>query len=109
MANAYSVLGQSNPSATTNTTLYTCPSSTQMVNGLLLVCNRSATPTSLRIAIRPAGASISNEHYVYYDLPIGGNDAFECLRGLSLEATDVVTVYATLATLSFTMCGVEIT
>jgi hypothetical protein len=32
MATTYKVLGQSNPSATTATTLYTCPASTQTVS-----------------------------------------------------------------------------
>jgi len=109
MTYSYKVLGQQNPSATTATTLYTVPSTTEMINGLLMVCNRSSTATSFRIAVRPNGDALANEHYIYYDLPIGGNDSFECLRGLSLDASDVVTVYATLATLSFTMYGLEIT
>jgi hypothetical protein len=109
MASAHKVLGQSNPSAATNTTLYTVPGATQAIVSTITVCNRSATATSFRIAIRPAGASISNEHYIYYDVPIAGNDAFAATLGFALATTDVITVYATLATLSFTATGVEIT
>lgn len=109
MAVALKVLGQSNPSATTATTLYTVPAATTAVASTLTVCNRSATATSFRVAVRPAGAALSNEHYIYYDLDIAGNDTFAATLGLSLAATDVVTVYATLATLSFSLFGQEAT
>jgi len=101
------VLGQSAPSATTLTTLYTVPASTQSVVSTITICNRSATATSFRIAIRPSGASISNAHYIYYDVAIGGNDTFCATIGITLNSTDVVSVYATLATLSFSLFGQE--
>lgn len=101
------VLGQSNPSATTNTSLYTVPSSKSTVASTIVVCNRSSTATTFRIAIRPAGATLSNEHYIYYDCPILGNDTFCATIGITLATTDVVTVYATLATLSFNLFGDE--
>lgn len=104
---ANKVLGQSNPSAATLTTLYTVPASTEAVGSTILVSNRSDVATSFRIAVRPAGAGISDEHYLYYDVPIGGNDTFAATVGITLEATDVVSVYATLATLSFNLFGQE--
>lgn len=107
MTDTLKVLGQQNPSAATLTTIYTAPASTQAVISKLTICNRSATPTTFRVAIRPAGAAISNEHYTHYDVPIGANEPWEGLAGLSLGATDVVSVYATLATLSFNLFGVE--
>jgi len=105
MATAISVLGQSNPLATTLTTLYTVPAATTTACSSIVVCNRSATATSFRIAVRPAGAAISNEHYLFYDVAIAGNDTFVATIGITLAATDVVSVYATLATLSFNLFG----
>lgn len=107
MATVLKVLGQSNPSATTLTTCYTVPASTTAVCSTIVVCNRSSTATSFRVAIRPAGASISNEHYIYYDVAIGGNDTFCATIGITLATTDIVSVYATLATLSFNLYGQE--
>jgi hypothetical protein len=107
MATTIKVLGQSNPSATTLTTLYTVPALTSAVCSSLTICNRSATATSFRVAIRPSGASISNEHYLYYDVAIAGNDTFIATIGITLATTDVVSVYATLATLSFHLYGQE--
>lgn len=108
MANVWKVLGQSNPSAATLTTLYTVPGATSAVASSIVVCNRSATQTTFRVAIRPAGAAISNEHYLYYDVTIAGNDTFIATIGITLATTDVVSVYATLATLSFNIFGQEI-
>jgi hypothetical protein len=107
MPNTIKVLGQQNPSAATLSTLYTVPGATSTVVSTITVCNRSTTATSFRIAVQPGGASISNEHYIYYDIPIGGNDTFAATIGITLAATDVVSVYATLATLSFSIFGQE--
>jgi hypothetical protein len=109
MASTYKVLGQSNPNAATLTTLYTAPASTSAVGSSIMVCNRSAVATEFRIAVRPAGAAISNEHYIAYDVPIAGNEAISFVIGPTLATTDVMSVYATLATLSFTLFGQEIT
>lgn len=107
MATVRKVLGQSNPSATTNTDIYTVPASTDTVISSLLVCNRGTAETYFRVAIRPAAAVISNEHYIYYDVVLAGNDTFAATLGITLAATDVVTVYATDATLSFHLFGQE--
>lgn len=109
MATTLKVLGQSNPLATTLTDLYTVPALTSTVCSSIFVCNRSAVATSFRIAIRPNGVAISNEHYLYYDLPIPANDTFTATVGLTLGNTDVVSVYATDATLSFNLFGQEST
>lgn len=109
MASTYKVLGQSIPSATTATTLYTVPAVTSAVGSTLTICNQSATATSYRIAVRPAGASLATSHYVAFGAPIGGNDFHTLTLGITLATTDVVTIYATLATLSFSLFGCEIT
>lgn len=107
MATTLKVLGQQNPIAATLTTLYTVPSITTTACSSIIVCNRSLIATSFRIAIRPVGVAVSNEHYLYYDVTIAGNDTFVATIGISLAATDVISVYATLATLSFGLFGQE--
>jgi hypothetical protein len=109
MPNAYKVLGQSNPSATTLTTLYTVPSSTSAVVSTLSVANIGTAATTYRIAVRPAGATIANAQYLAYDVPIAGNDSVMLTLGLSLATTDVVSVYAGSANLAFSLFGSEIT
>lgn len=109
MADTLKVLGQSAPLAATLTTLYTVPAATSTVVSTITISNRSATATSFRIAVRPAGAAIADAHYLAYDVPIAGNETITLTLGISLATTDVVSVYATLATLSFGAFGVEIT
>lgn len=108
MPTAYKVLGQVAPSATTDTTLDTVPSATQAVVSTISVCNRAATAATYRIAVRPAGATLANLHYIAYDAAIAANDSTFITVGITLAATDVITVYASSANLSFSAFGSEI-
>lgn len=108
MATAYKVLGQSNPSATTNTTLYTCPAATETVISSIVVCNQAGTGGTYRIAVRPNGATISAEHYIVYDASIAANTTVAYTLGVTLDASDIVTVYASSANISFNAYGSEI-
>ena len=108
MATTYKVLGQVNPSATTATTLYTAPASTQTIVSTISVCNLTGAELSFRIAIRPGGATIANQHYIAYDSKVAGNDTTFITVGATLGATDVITVYASTANLVFNAFGSEI-
>jgi hypothetical protein len=108
MATTYKVLGQVAPSATTATTLDTVPSATQCVVSTIAVCNRAATAATYRIAIRPGGATLANEHYIAYDSTVAANDSTMLTIGITLGAADVITVYASTANLSFSAFGSEI-
>jgi hypothetical protein len=108
MATTYKVLGQVNPSATTATTLYTAPASTQVVVSTISVCNQTQGELSFRIAIRPAGETLAAKHYIAYDSKVAGNDTVFITVGATLGATDVITVYASTANLSFNAFGSEI-
>ena len=108
MATIYKVLGQSSPSATTETALYTVPSATSFVASSVIVCNRSAVLSTFRISIAVGGGATANKDYIYYDLPIGANDTFIATIGVTLAATDVVRVYASNTNLSFSLYGSEI-
>jgi glucose-6-phosphate dehydrogenase assembly protein OpcA len=104
---AKKVLGQVNPSATTATTLYTVPSAKSAVVSSLTICNQAASTATFRIAVRPAGATLAAVHYVAYDVTVGASDTTALTLGLTLATTDVVTVYASTATLSFHAYGDE--
>lgn len=108
MPTTYKSLGQSNPSATTATTLYTVPSSTSTVVSTITVCNQASTAGTFRLAVRPAGASLAAQHYLAYDTPIAANDTVALTLGITLATTDVVTVYASSANMSFAAFGSEI-
>jgi hypothetical protein len=109
MAITYKVLGQSNPSANTNTTLYTVPAATSAVCSTLVICNQAASAATFRVAIRPAGATIATQHYTSYDTNLNANDSITITIGITLATTDVVTVRANTTTVSFNLFGSEIT
>ena len=108
MATTYKVLGQSNPAATTATTLYTVPSATQAVVSTIVIANLTSTAATFRIAVRVAGATLANSQYVAYDVTVGASDSTALTLGITLNATDVVTVYGSTANLTFTAFGSEI-
>jgi hypothetical protein len=108
MPTTYKVLGQVNPSATTATTLYTVGAGKSAVISTITVCNQAASAATFRIAVRIAGSALSAEEYIAYDSTVAANDTTAFTIGLTLAATDVVTVYASTATLSFNAFGSEI-
>lgn len=108
MPSNYKVLGQSSPAASTLTTLYTAPAATQAVASTLSICNYGVS-TLIRVAVRPAAAGIANQHYVVYDATLNANESLFLTLGLTLAATDVVSVFAGTATVSFNLYGSEVT
>ena len=108
MATTYKVLGQTAPSATTATTLYTVPSATSTIVSTIAVCNRDTSSGSYQIAVRPAGASLANQHYIVYNATIPGNSTDTITIGVTLATTDVITVYASTANFSFSAFGSEV-
>ena len=64
----YKVLAQSAPSATTATTLYTATNAT--IVSSLNVANTGGAADTIRIAVRPAGATLANLHYLVYGVQV---------------------------------------
>jgi len=108
MATSYKVLGQSAPSATTNTDVYTVPAATETVISTVIIANRAATAGTFRLAVRPNGAAIADQHYLAYDIPIAANDSTTLTLGITVDATDVITFYASSANMSINVFGSEI-
>ena len=108
MATTYKVLGQANPAATTATSLYTVGAGKSAVVSTITVCNQASSAATFRIAIRPAGATLAATHYISYDSTVAANDTTALTIGITLAATDIITVYASTTTLSFNAFGSEI-
>lgn len=108
MPTVYKVLGQSYPSVTTLTTAYTVPSATSTVVSSINVANLGGNQDTIRIAIRPAGAAIANQHYIAYNVPLAAGAVLQLTSGYTLATTDVVSVYSTTGTSAFSVYGSEI-
>jgi hypothetical protein len=109
MATTYKILGQSNPSATTETELYAVPSLTSTVVSTVTIANQAATSATYRIAVRPAAdASTAAKHYIVYGATVAANDTTMLTLGITLAASDTLRIYASTANISFSAFGSEI-
>lgn len=101
----YRVLAQSAPAATTATTLYTATNAT--IISTLNVTNTGGAADTIRIAVRPAGATLANLHYIAFGVQVPSGSLLAVTVGITLANTDVVTVYSTTGTSSFSAFGSE--
>jgi hypothetical protein len=101
----YKVLAQSAPSAATPSTLYTATNAT--IVSSLNVSNTGGAADLVRIAIRPGGATLANLHYLVYDVQVPSGSIFTYTGGITLANTDVITIYSTTGTSSFSAFGSE--
>ena len=108
MPTVYKVLGQSAPSAATATTLYTAPASTSAIVSTVNIVNLSTNADTVRVAVRPAGATLANQHYVIFGLVLPARAQYTLQAGLTLATTDVITIYSNNGTSSFSVFGSEI-
>ncbi len=109
MPTAYKVLGQNNPSAATETTLYTVPASTQTVVSSIAICNQTASSATFRIAVRPsADATTVAKHYLVYGTTVGAADTVILTVGVTMAAGDKIMIFGSNANLSFSAYGSEI-
>jgi hypothetical protein len=109
MPNNYKSPVQVEPAANTLSTLYTVPAGTQAIFSAINVCNTASSPATFRIAFIPDGAAIEDKHYIIYNAPIAGNDTYMINQGMSMDATDVLSVYASTASVCFTGFYAEVT
>jgi len=108
MSETLKVLGQSAPSATTNTDIYTVGASKVAVVSSIIVCNRGTSTGTFRIAVRVANAAIATKHYLFYDAPLASKNTTTISVGMTLATTDVVTIYASSGDFSFNIFGSEV-
>tara|TARA_R100000808_G_C2039027_1_gene79436 strand:- start:125 stop:457 length:333 start_codon:yes stop_codon:yes gene_type:complete len=104
----YKILGQTEANASA-TALYTVPSSKEAIVSTIVVNEHGGGSSTYRIAVREDGDTLADKHYLVKDATIAANDTVTLTLGITLEATDVLEVYASDADVSFNAFGVEIT
>jgi hypothetical protein len=109
---SYKILGQlAAASQQANTeAVYTVPSTpgTEAVISTITVCNRGTVSTTYRLAVRPDGTAVANQHYIVYDSTVPANDTITLTLGVTMNASDVLGAYAGNANLTFNAFGAEI-
>ena len=105
----YKILGQSAPTNTSNANLYTVPSATQTVISTIAVANNSRFGATGRIFVRAGGAAAALSNAIVYDTTFPGNSVTTLTLGITVSATDVITVQSGLAdSLTFHAFGSEL-
>lgn len=98
------VLGQSNPAADTNTTVYTVPASVSATCNISVV-NTGPTASAVNVAIAATGTPAASE-YIEYQTVIPPNGVLE-RGGMVAQTGKNIVVYATTSNISATVYGFE--
>jgi hypothetical protein len=109
MAKTYKILGQAAPANNANVDLYTVPVGNSAVISTLNVCNTSTSNVTFRVLARIAGAAGNTKSQaIVWDAALPARDALGLTLGMSLAATDKLTVYSFEGNTTFTLFGTEI-
>lgn len=109
MPTTYKILGQSAPTSTANADLITVPSAKSQIISSLVIANTTTAVATARVFVRIAGAAAAASNAVIYDVNIAANSVASFSLGITLAATDVVTVQTgTANALTFTAFGTEL-
>ena len=102
---ASGILGQSAPSGSTNTTVYTVPSSTLAVVNVMCINRSASNPVNVRIALS-GSSSPSTTEWIEYDVTVPPKGVVE-RTGMALQAGKQVVVYNSTSDTSVTVTGLE--
>lgn len=109
MATTYKILGQSAPANTSNADLITVGASKSQIVSTLVVSNTTATAATCRVFARIGGAAAAASNAIVYDVSVPGNGIQALTLGITLAATDVITIQTgTANALTFTAFGTEL-
>lgn len=109
MAIDYKILGQVHPSNSSETDLYTVGAGKSAIVSTMTITNVTGSVATARVHARIAGATTGHVNAILYDVAIAANSVAAFTLGITLAATDVVTVKTSGgATLTFQLFGSEI-
>ncbi len=102
----YKILGQAAPSTTANADLLTVAAATEAIGSTLVIANTTAATATTRVFARILGAAAAASNAILYDVSIPANSSASFTLGITLAATDVLTVQTgTANALTFTLFG----
>lgn len=105
----YKILGQAAPADTNNANLITVGASKSQIISTLAIANTTGTDATCRVFVRIAGATAAASNAILYDVNILKNSIAAFTLGITLAATDIVTIRSgTANALTFTAFGTEI-
>lgn len=110
MATTYKILGQVEPSGTSTDDLYSVPAATEAIVSTIVIANTGSAQQAFRIFIRENGATTGTNNAIAYDTAIAANSQVAFTLGLTLSATDIISVRSDAGNvLTFQAFGSELT
>lgn len=100
------ILGQSEPSADTETTVYTVPASTEATITAVHICNGGGK-TQFDLGIAIGGGSLAGEDFFFENTDITSGRALTFNLNISLDATDVIRARSSSGAVVFSVWGTE--
>ena len=96
-------LAIANPSATTDTTLFTADN--QYLISVIATNKSSSVAATIRVWVVPSGATLTSQFaYIVYDLPVDASNSYETFR-FAINQNDQVRIYSSTANISFQSYG----
>ncbi len=108
MAIRYKVLGQKSPAANTDWDVYTVSGTKDAIINCITVANRDANSATYRIAVRPDGATLTDDMYLAFNVQIDSASSVALNLGITINQNDVVTVRSSSGLVSFNVFGAEL-
>jgi hypothetical protein len=109
MAIRYKVLGQKSPAANTEWDIYTVSGTKDAIINCITVANRdSGDSATYRIAVRPDGATLTNDMYIAYDVQVNAGSTSALNLGITINQNDVITIRSSSGLVSFNVFGAEL-
>jgi hypothetical protein len=97
-------LGTADLAAATNTTVYTCPTSTFAVV-TVSVCNRGSTAANIRVAVS-SSATPGNAEFIEFDTSLSAKGVLE-RTGIVMDAGKLLVVRSSATDVSAVVYGIE--
>lgn len=101
---ASGILGSANLASTTNTTIYTVPTS-KITTCTVSFCNRTSGNVKIRLALSASNTPAAGE-YIEYDSTVASNGVLE-RNGIVLDATKNILAYSDTSLVSVVVYGFE--
>jgi hypothetical protein len=105
----FKILGQADPGAMTNATLYTVPDQAQVVISVLNIANTTGAAVTVRVyAVQKGASPAAATNALAYDLSVAANSVDTTIKKITLRGGDYVVIYSSAAGCTFSLFGSEI-
>jgi hypothetical protein len=108
MPTTYKILGQSNPSASALTTVYTVPANTQAVVSTITAANFGAGASNVSLSVHVANAAWAANMQIANNISVSSQNSLALTLGVTLGAGDTVRANCSTANIAVNIFGSEV-